>query len=68
MLYTTHDHNCFLRACADSRATADERDFLATQASLAAARESVSRSDYLHAQALTGGALSTTTPIFQRAA
>ena len=67
MLYTTSDHNTFLRACADSRCTSDERYFLATQASLAAARESVSRADYLRAQALTGGALSTTMPIFQRA-
>ena len=66
MIYTKLDHDIFLRACAHPKITPDEREFLAAQASLSAACESVPRSDYLHAQALVGGALSTTTPIFDR--
>ena len=66
MTYTKTDHNTFLRACADPRATEHERQILGYAAALAAAGESVSRDEYLHAQALVGGALSTITPIFDR--
>lgn len=66
MKYSEYDHLVFLRACADSRATPIERDFLSEQASQAAALEHVPTCDYLHAQALIGGALSTITPIFDR--
>ena len=66
MLYTMIDHNQMLRACAHPMASEEEVRFLATQASLAAAQEPVPAADYRHAQALIGGGLSTTTPIFDR--
>lgn len=52
---TDHDH-C-LKCAADPRATAEEREFLAHMASLAAAREPVTQAQYLRVLALTGGGL-----------
>ena len=68
MRYTTLDHACFQLVAADIRATAEEREFLATQASLAEARAPVPLEDYLRAQDLVGGALSLigTTSICER--
>lgn len=66
MKLTLQDHKFCLKACADSRATDEEKLFLSTMASLYGANEDVSRSDYLRMQALTGGALSLTVPIFDR--
>lgn len=67
MLLTMTDHNHCLACAADPRATAEEREFLALMASLAAAREPVTQAQYLRVQTLTGGGLSTETPIRQRA-
>lgn len=66
MILTMHEHQKYLSASYDRRATADERDHLSYVASLIAAREPVKRADYLRAEALVGGALSTVTPIFDR--
>ncbi|MCG3176930.1 MAG: hypothetical protein MOGMAGMI_01894 [Candidatus Omnitrophica bacterium] len=66
MKLTMNDHDCCLRCCADERATAEEREFLSYMASLAAARKPVSQAEWLRMQALTGGALSTVTPIQDR--
>lgn len=63
---TTADHNFCLRACADHRSTEEEREFLSTMASLAAAGEPVSRDDYNRVQRLTGGHLSRDGSIFDR--
>ncbi|WP_287995370.1 hypothetical protein [Acidiphilium sp.] len=60
------DHDYYLRAAADPRATDAERAHLAYCASMAAAGEPITRGEYLRAEALTGGALSTVTPIFDR--
>jgi hypothetical protein len=63
---TMTDHEFCLRACADRRATDEEREFLSFMASLAAACEPVTAEQYRRVQVLTGGGLSTTTPIFDR--
>ena len=62
----TTDHNFCLRACADPRSTAEEREYLGYMASLAAACEPVSRADYSRVQSLTGGHLSREGSIFDR--
>lgn len=66
MKLTMIDHDFCLRACADARATEEEREFLGFMASLAAAGEAVTPQQYRRVQALTGGGLSTNTPIFDR--
>lgn len=67
MQLTLSDHAYCLRACADPRATESERDFLSTMASLAAAREPISRAEYSRVQQLTGGHLTREGSIFDRA-
>ena len=57
MLMSMSDPNWCLRACADPRSTEEEREFLATMASLAAAREPVSRPAYARMARLTGASL-----------
>lgn len=64
--FSRHEHDIFLRACTDPRATEEEREHLSYCAAMCAAGEPVTAAEYLRAQALTGGALSTITPIFQR--
>jgi hypothetical protein len=66
MLFTSLDHDVFLKACSDPRAKQDEVEFLSYCAALAAAREHVDHTTWLRAQALVGGALDTITPIFDR--
>jgi len=66
MKLSMHDHAQYLKACADPRATEAEREHLSYCASMAAAGEPVTKSEYLRAEALIGGALSTTTPIGDR--
>lgn len=66
MRLTMHEHDKYLRACADPRATEAEKALLSYCASMAASGEPVTKSDYLRAEALTGGALSTITPIADR--
>lgn len=66
MRLTMHDHDKYLKAAADPRATEAERAHLSYCASMAAAGEPVTQSEYLRAEALVGGALSTRTPIYDR--
>lgn len=66
MKLTMHDHAKYIKACADPRATEAERAHLSYCASMAAAGEPVTKSEYLRAESLIGGALSTTTPIYDR--
>ena len=54
------------KAIASGKATDEEIAFLDTMISLTAANEDISRDDYNFLQRLTGGMLSTTTPIFDR--
>lgn len=65
-MMTKIDHEFCLKACQDPRATKLEKEFLSNLASLWAAGETISRSDYGYMQVLTGGHLSTITPIFSR--
>ena len=64
--FTMTDHNRMLRACADSRATEEEKNFLSTMADLAAAREPVSNSDYIRASTLAAINLHVEDSIFDR--
>ena len=66
MKLTKQDHDFCLRACADVRATEDEKHFLGYMAGMWAANEPVTKDEYYLVQRLTGGFLSTTTPIFNR--
>lgn len=58
MRLTEHDHDRYLRACADPRATDEERAHLSYCAAMAAAGEPITRAEYLRAEAIVGGALS----------
>ena len=66
MKLTMHDHDQYLRACADPRATDAERETLSYCAAMAAAGEPVSAAQYRHCEALTGAALSREGSIYTR--
>lgn len=66
MIASMRDHARWLRACADPRATTEEREILSYCAAMTAAREPITRAEYLACEALVGGALSLTTPIYDR--
>ena len=64
--FTMTDHDRMLRACADPRATDEEKKFLSTMASLAAAREPVSDEDYRRASTLAAINMHVEDSIFDR--
>lgn len=64
--FTMTDHNRMLLACADSRSTDEEKQFLSTMASLAAACEPVSNDDYRRASILAAINLHDKPSIFDR--
>ena len=64
--FTMTDHDRMLRACADPRSTEEERNFLSTMASLAAACEPVSNADYRRASTLAAINLHVEDSIFDR--
>ena len=66
MNLTNHDAEKYLRACADPRATDNEREHLSYCASMIHTREPVTRSEYLKAEAMIGGSLSTRECIYDR--
>lgn len=63
---TMFDHDKYMAAAADPRATEDERRHLSTVAALAAAGEAVTDAMYLAAEAMVGGALSPRECIYDR--
>lgn len=65
-MITDTDAKYARRAIESGKATDEEIAFLDTMISLEAAREPVSRHEYSRLQRLTGGQLSTETPIFER--
>lgn len=65
--FTMTDHDRMLRACADPRATAEEREFLAYMASLAAANEPVEDREYRRASILAAINMHAEDSIFDRA-
>lgn len=66
MELTKHDHDKYLRACADPRATDAERALLSYCAAMAAGGEPVTTAQYLRCEALTGGSLSLHPSIYER--
>lgn len=64
--FTMTDHNRMLRACADSRSTEAEKQFLSTMASLAAACEPVSEDEYWRVSILVAINLHDKPSIFDR--
>lgn len=66
MIVTKMDSKFARKAIASGKATVEEIAFLDTMISFEAAQESVSRDDYSRLQRLTGGSMSTTTPICER--
>lgn len=64
--FTMTDHNRMLRACADSRATEEEKSFLGYMAGLAAACEPVSADDYRRASILAAINLHVEDSVFDR--
>jgi hypothetical protein len=64
--FTMADHNRMLAAASDSRSSAEEKNFLATMASLAAANEPVPVEDYLRASKLAAINLHVEDSVFDR--
>lgn len=62
-----NDHNWCLKACADSRATAEEKEFLGFAAGLIAANEKLPKDDAARVRELTGSSLTVEGSIFDRA-
>jgi len=66
MLLTKNDHKFLLKACADKRATDEEKEFMSYMASMAAAAEEVSAEDAHRVAQLTGSILTHDGSIFDR--
>lgn len=67
MILSNSKHIKYLEAALDPRCTEEEKAFLGYMASLAAAREPVTREEYLRAEAILGGTrCSLTTPLYMR--
>lgn len=65
-LFTNADRSRLLRAAQDARATKEEKNFLGTMASLAAANVSVSDHDYIRASELAAINMHVEDSVFDR--
>lgn len=57
MKCTMYEHDILLRACAHPRATEDQKNIMAYVASMAAANEPISKTDYVTAMQILSGPL-----------